>query len=182
MKCDFMLIIAIVASIKNKFSNESSQIMEEFLNSATSYTFLQACVFFYWIFSLIFNFTWLKAFSYKFFSLPFLLLNLDPWFHFSYSRSAFFLLTSCSTSLSPVPSSHLPPPSFFPLFCSYSNLITLRVYDAIWSGAILDGGVALILDCNSKHVAHAWRKKGLSEKLTRFLTALDLIKCPNQIK
>ena len=37
-------------------------------------------------------------------------------------------------------------------------------------------------DRNSKHVAQALRKIGISEKKIRFVTALDLIKCLKQIK
>ena len=42
--------------------------------------------------------------------------------------------------------------------------------------------MVLILDGNSEHVTHAWRKVGLSEEQTRFVTALVIIKCLKQIK
>ena len=43
--------------------------------------------------------------------------------------------------------------------------------------------MALILNGNSEHVVHVFRKKGLSEeKKVIFVTALDLMKCLEQIK
>ena len=43
--------------------------------------------------------------------------------------------------------------------------------------------MVLILDGNSEHVAHAWRKMGpFGGKNIRFVTARDLIKCLEYIK
>ena len=44
--------------------------------------------------------------------------------------------------------------------------------------------MVLILDGNTEHVAHASTKKNifLEKKKIRFFTALDLVKCPEQIK
>ena len=42
--------------------------------------------------------------------------------------------------------------------------------------------MVLILDGISEHVAHAWRKIGLLSKNTRFVTAIGLIKCLEQVE
>ena len=55
---------------------------------------------------------------------------------------------------------------------------------ALWKKELeKDKPMVLILDGNTEHVAHVWRKIGLFEqKNILFVTAFDLIKCLEHVK